>query len=64
MAGGDDVTITVRATEHGPLMSDVGETEQEIAAQETAIAEKKQAIEAIKQGTLDARALQDFERSS
>ena len=32
VAGGDDVTITVRATEHGPLMSDVGETEQEIAS--------------------------------
>ena len=32
VAGGDDVPITIRATEHGPLMSDVGETEQEIAA--------------------------------
>jgi penicillin amidase len=32
VAGGDDVPITIRATEHGPLMSDVGETEREIAA--------------------------------
>jgi penicillin G amidase len=32
VAGGQDVPITIRATEHGPLMSDVGETEQEIAA--------------------------------
>ena len=26
VAGGDDVPITIRSTEHGPLMSDVGET--------------------------------------
>ncbi|HSO03330.1 MAG TPA: penicillin acylase family protein, partial [Candidatus Limnocylindrales bacterium] len=32
VAGGDDVPITIRATEHGPLMSDVGETEQEVAS--------------------------------
>lgn len=31
VAGGDDVPITIRSTEHGPLMSDVGETEQMIA---------------------------------
>ena len=31
VAGGDDVPITIRSTEHGPLMSDVGSTEQEIA---------------------------------
>jgi penicillin amidase len=31
VAGGEDVPITMRATEHGPLMSDVGSTEQEIA---------------------------------
>ncbi len=31
VAGGPDVPITIRSTEHGPLMSDVGETEQEIA---------------------------------
>jgi penicillin G amidase len=32
VAGADDVAITIRATEHGPLMSDVGSTEQDIAA--------------------------------
>jgi penicillin amidase len=31
VAGGEDVPITIRATEHGPLMSDVGATEREIA---------------------------------
>jgi penicillin amidase len=32
VAGQADVPISIRLTEHGPLMSDVGETEQEIAA--------------------------------
>jgi penicillin G amidase len=32
VAGGPDVPITIRETEHGPLMSDVGEVEQEVAA--------------------------------
>jgi penicillin amidase len=31
VAGGDDVPIVIRLTEHGPLMSDVGETEKEVA---------------------------------
>jgi penicillin amidase len=31
VAGGQDVPITIRLTEHGPLMSDVGETERGIA---------------------------------
>ncbi len=32
VAGGDDVPITIRSTEHGPLMSDVGEVEQQVGA--------------------------------